>query len=151
MSQIFRSFEANSGDYLTKMIEKSDSKGLFHSRLYILGQPPSVLADVAIRKPEVRIRRRACQVFVCDRDTVVLKDQSTIAQGRECPSLSKTLPKRTDPCTAASVEGAHRAIHDSNMFVSASLSFRFRVSTFWTNAEAGHIRVDRSKLVSVAG
>ncbi len=28
MSQIFRSFEANSGDYLTKMIEKSDQKGL---------------------------------------------------------------------------------------------------------------------------
>ncbi len=27
MSQIFRSFEANSGDYLTKMIGKSDQKG----------------------------------------------------------------------------------------------------------------------------
>ncbi len=39
MSQIFRSFEANSGDYLTKMIGKSDQKGfsavgsLFSDRL----------------------------------------------------------------------------------------------------------------------
>ena len=41
LSQIFRSFEANSGDYLTKMIGKSDQKGfsavgsLFSGRLLV--------------------------------------------------------------------------------------------------------------------
>ena len=53
MSQLFRSFEANSGPNLTKMIGKVDQYGLSLATASILGQPPSSTTELEKQSPNL--------------------------------------------------------------------------------------------------